>query len=192
MWAMMEKLRIIANALVRKCQVSVLVAQPEFRGEPRRVGVATDFHEAGQLELRRARELARLYGAEEVVVLSAFEVPPGYHTVMTWEQACSGLETALREQADVALARAAEALPDGPPWRIRMEEGAPGPRVAAMAQEEALDVLVLGTHARSRTAMALLGRTSEKVIDAAGCSVWAERDASSFQGFLDVLRRWAE
>ena len=61
-----------------------------------------------------------------------------------------------------------------------------------MAQEEHLDMLVIGTHGRSRTAMALLGRTSEKIIDGAGCSVWAERDAGEFQGLLDVLKGWME
>lgn len=186
------RLGSIANALVRKCQVSVLIAQPEFRGRPRRVGVACDFHDAAQLELRRAFELAALLQAEELVALGAYEVPAGYHTVMTWDEACAGLQAALTEAAEKELQAAAALVPAAPRWRLRLEEGAPASRVAAMAQDEHLDLLVLGTHVRSRAAMALLGRTSEKIIDAAGCTVWAERDAGMFQGFVAALKEWAE
>lgn len=186
------RLGSIANAVVRKCQVSVLVAHPEFRGEPKRVGVACDLHEPGQLELRRALRIGQMVGADEVVLLAAYEVPAGYHTVMSWDEACAGLEKALREVADREIAAASAAEPGSPKFRLRLEEGSPSSRVPAMAQEEHLDVLVLGTHARSRAAMALLGRVSEKIIDAAGCTVWAERDAKTFQGFLAALKEWAE
>lgn len=186
------RLGSIANSVVRKCQVSVLIAHPEFRGQPKRVGVACDFHEPGQLELRRALRLGKMFGAEELVVLAAYDVPAGYHTVMSWEDACAGLESALGEVAARELGEAEAAEPGAPGWRLRLEEGSPASRIPAMAQEEHLDVLVLGTHTRSRAAMALLGRTSEKIIDAAGCTVWAERDAGMFQGFLEALKEWAE
>lgn len=186
------RLGSIANRLVRKCQVSVLVAQPEFRGPARRIGVACDFHEDAQMELCRAMQLGKDLGVDEVVVLAAYEVPAGYHTIMTWEQACSNLESALREAGEKALAAAVQAVPGGPAWRLRLEEGSPSSRVPAMAQEEHLDLLVIGTHGRTRAAMVLLGRTSEKIIDAAGCSVWAEREAGHFQGFLAAIKEWAE
>jgi universal stress protein A len=186
------RLGSIAHRLVRRSQVSVLVAQPDFRGPVRRVGVACDFHEESQIELRRTLELATRFGAGEVVVLASYEVPAGYHTIMSWEDACSRLEAALREVAEKSLALAAAGLPGAPAWRVRMEEGPPTSRIPAMAQEEHLDLLVLGTHGRSRAAMALLGRTSEKIIDAAGCSVWAERDAGKFQGFVEMLKELAE
>lgn len=186
------RLGSIANRLLRKCQVSVLVAQPEFRGNARGVGVACDFHEDSQMELRRALEIAKTLGDDEVSVLSSYEVPAGYHTIMTWEEACTRLEAALRAAAERALTLAARSVPDAPRWKLRLEEGSPGSRVAAMAQEEHLDLLIIGTHARSRAARVLLGRTSEKIIDAAGCSVWAERDAKHFQGFLEALKEWAE
>jgi nucleotide-binding universal stress UspA family protein len=186
------RLGSIANRLVRKCQVCVLVAQPEFRGTARKLGVACDFHEDAQMELCRALELGKALGTEEVVVLAAYEVPSGYHTVMTWEEACQNLDAALREAAKRALGESSRTMPGSPPWRLRLEEGAPASRVPAMVQEEHLDLLVIGTHSRSLAAMALLGRTSEKIIDASGCSVWAERDAAHFQGFLAALKEWAE
>lgn len=182
----------IAHRLVRRSQVSVLVAQPDFRGPVQRVGVACDFYEDAQTELRRALELGKLFGTPEVVVLASYEVPAGYHTVMSWEDACSRLEAALREIAEKSMSLAATGMKGAPPWRLRLEEGSPTSRVPAMAQEEHLDLLVLGTHGRSRAAMALLGRTSEKIIDAAGCSVWAERDATKFQGFVELLKELAE
>lgn len=186
------RLGSIANRLVRKCQVSVLVAQPEFRGPARRIGVACDFHEEAQMELCRALQLGKSLGAQEVVVLASYEIPAGYHTVMTCEEACVNLDAALREAAKKALSLSTRTVPDSPVWRLRLEEGSPASRVPAMAQEEHLDVLVIGTHSRSLAALALLGRTSEKIIDAAGCSVWAERDAAHFQGFVAALKEWAE
>lgn len=186
------RLGSIAHRIVRRSQVSVLVAQPDFRGPVRRVGVACDFHEDAQVELRRALGLASLFGSSETVVLASYEVPAGYHTIMTWEDACARLEGALKEIAEKSMALAASGVEGAPPWRLRMEEGSPASRVPAMAQEEHLDLLVLGTHGRSRAAMALLGRTSEKIIDAAGCNVWAERDAAKFQGFVEMLKELAE
>lgn len=186
------RLGSIADRLLRKCQVSVLLAQPEFRGQVRRIGVSFDFHSKSHLELERALLLGKDLGAEEVVVLSAYEVPAGYHRIMTWDEACANLEKALREAGEVALTKAMAAVPGAPKWRLRLEEGSPSSRIPAMALDEHLDMLVLGTHSRSRTAMVLLGRTSEKIIDAAGCNIWAERDAGEFQGFLDVLKGWAE
>ncbi len=187
-----NRLGSIANRLLRKCQVSVFVVQPEYRGGAQRIGVAFDFHSKSHLELQRALLLGKDLGVEEVVVLSAYEVPAGYHTIMTWDEACTNLEKALREAGEVVLPKATAAVPGAPKWRLRLEEGSPASRIPAMAQEEHLDILVLGTHSRNRTAMALLGRTSEKIIDAAGCNIWAERDAEEFQGFLDVLKGWAE
>ena len=155
----------------------------------RRVGVATDFHEASNLELARAAQLAAVFASEELVALCAYEVPVGYHTIMTWEQASSGIERSLREHADAALAAI---VPHAPPLRLCLHEGPPTSRIPAMARDEHLDLLVLGTHARTRPASALMGRTSEKIIHAAGCSVWAGRDPTRYQRVLDALRELAQ
>ncbi len=187
------RLGSIANRLVRKCQVSVLVAHPEFRGPVTRIGVACDFHEESQMELQRAIMLADIFDIKEVTVLSSYEVPAGYHTIMTWDEACEKLEAALRESAKSALEQANKSTEaEAPKWNLRLEEGSPTSRIPAMAKEEHLDMLVLGTHGRTRVGMVLLGRTSEKIIDGAGCSVWAEREAGRFEGFLDALKEWAE
>ena len=137
--------------------------------------------------------LASVFGITEVSVLASYEVPAGYHTLMTWDEACEKLEAALRESAKSALEQANKSTKaDAPEWKVRLEEGSPASRIAAMAKEEHLDMLIFGTHGRTRIGMALLSRTSEKIVDAAGCSVWAEREAGRFEGFLDALKEWSE
>lgn len=185
----------VADQLVRKSPVSVLVVQPEFRGEFRRIGVATDLSAASALAVRRAVDLAVRLHLPSVTVLHAYEVPSGYHLVTSWEQACRRMETvaeeAAREMTDRILGEARSRQGGGaklPTVKVRLAEGPAARRVPQMAEEERLDVLVIGTHGRTSAALALLGRTSEKIIRNATCSVWAEKSPMIFQNFLAAMR----
>ena len=180
------RLGSVADRLLRASPVSVVVALPEFRGEIQRVGMACDLHAENDEFLIRAVEVASRLGVPEVVLLGSYEVPSGYHMVLTWEEACEKIAHALREHADAMIARVARVAP-GVAIRVRIEEGPPASRIPALALEERLDLLVLGTHTRTAPAQVLLGRISEKIIDAAGCSVWAEKSPRRYQRFIDAL-----
>jgi len=179
----------IANELVRTFPVSVLVAQPEFRGESfRRIGVATDFSEESMIAVRRAFELAKTFGVGEVAVLHAYQVPVGYHTITSYQDASASLEKVAQRLGEEMIEKVRSEMGDCPRVRFVMAEGDAERRVPEMATREELDLLVLSTHSRTRSAIVLLGRTTEKIINNVSCSVWAERGPSLKQGMLDALK----
>lgn len=177
-----------AEMLVRKCQVSVLVVPPEFRGEFARIGVASDLSDEAGIGIRRALQLGATLGLKEIVLLHTYCVPRGYHTILTWEEACERLEKVARQRAEEVVAGAAAETPGAPPVRIVIEQGAAGATLPKLAKREGLDLLVMATHGRSSAALLLLGNTTEKLVRSAPCSVWAEKSPSLFQGFMEAMK----
>jgi nucleotide-binding universal stress UspA family protein len=178
----------IANELVRSFPVSVLVVQPEFREDGfKRIGVASDFTDESLIAVRRAIQLTRTFGDAELVVLHAYQVPVGYHTISSYEEASESLEKVAGRLGEEMIEKVRAECGDIK-VRFVMSEGAPEQRVPEMADQEGLDLLVVSTHSRSRSALILLGRTTEKIIKAVNCSVWAERGPSLKQGMLEALK----
>lgn len=180
------RLGSVADRILRYAPVSVLVVTPEFRGEFRRLGVATDFSDGSDLALRRAAWLAAKLGIDEVTLLHLFEVPPGHHMIASWEDTCRRLQAVFEQLADDQARRV---LGEGPPRvRARVAEGSPHTGVPRLAHEDGLDLVVLSTHSRTRAASALLGHTSERIIRHASCSIWAEKSPGLMQNVLAALR----
>ncbi len=182
------RLGSIAERIVRESLVSVLVVPGGFGGEFRRVGVATDFDEGSDLALRRAGALCRVVGSKELGVLHAFAVPAGHHMIASWEDTCRRLKAVSDQLAAEQSQRVLGPGAGGLALRFRSEEGAEAEVVTRLASEEKLDVLVMGAQSRTRAAAALLGHTSEKVIQGAECAVWAEKAPDLAQGFLEAMK----
>ncbi len=182
------KLGSIANKLVRQSPVSTLVVPPEFRGEFSRIGVATDLTEAAGLGVERALQLGALLGHEEIVLMHAFTIPVGYHQFCTREEAVEKIHAVSHERAETLLSRVRERVPNAPKVKIVLEEGPAGSHIPAMAQREGVDLLVLNTHTRSKSALLLLGRTTEHILAESTCAVWAEKSPQVYQGFLHALK----
>lgn len=179
----------IANELVRTFPVSVVVAQPEFRDESfERIGVATDFSEESMIAVRRAINLAKTFGIDELVVLHAYQVPVGYHTITSYHEASDALAKVAHRLGEEMIEKVRAEFGDCPKVRFVMAEGDAERRVPEMATMEKLDLLIVSTHSRTRSALVLLGRTTEKIIKASTCSVWAERGPSLKQGMMDALK----
>jgi len=182
-----DQLGSIADRLVRHCQVPTLVIQPEFRGSYQRIGVASDLDDEQPVELRRALDLAKLFGADRIDLITAWEVPHGYHTVLTYEEAAQKLEAITRERAEALIARARRE--DDAEVRVVTRLGSPRAAVPDAAREEGIELLVMSTHYRTNKAAAiLLGRTTERILAKVYCSVWAETAPELRQTFLEALR----
>lgn len=178
----------VATDLVRRSPVPTLVVQPEFRGPFMKIGVASELHDPSEPALRRAGELAGLLGVQEIALLHAYSVPVGYHTITTWEGACAQLERVAQEMAQRTIAGAAAHSPAGCRWRVVIGEGSPGTAVPRLALQEQLDLIVLGTHSRTAPARLLLDRTSEQIVHAASCSVWAEKTTGGLESLFSAFR----
>lgn len=181
------RLGSIADRVVRHCQVSSLVVQPEFRGGYTTLGVASDLDEDAHQEVPRALEVARHLGVDEVVLMHAYELPHGYHTIMTREEATERIERSFREQAERILAR--NRGPEDPKVRVELRQGRPSKAIPELVAEHGIDLLVIGAaYHTSKAAAALLGRTTEHILRDVPCSVWAETTPEMREGFLEVLK----
>ncbi len=174
----------VADRVVRKCPVSVLVADPVFRGEFKRIGVATDFSAESEVAVRRAMELARLSGVQEVMLLHAYELPRGFHTIMSYEEAQSRMEAVAAERA---AAWRASLAGEGVDLILRTTHSSAGRGVPELAELERLDLVVVHTHGRSRPAMFMMERKTEKILGGCTCSVWAEKSPEMYQGMVEAL-----
>lgn len=181
------RLGSIADRVVRHCQVSSLVVQPEFRGDYTSIAVASDIDTEAHEELPRALAIAKSLGVKTITLMHAYELPHGYHTVMTREEACQRIEQSYRERADDLLKQVRS--DDDPQVTIVLREGRPSAAIPALVAEHAIDLLVIGAAYRtSKAAAALLGRTAEHILREVPCSVWAETTPEMRESFLDGLR----
>lgn len=181
------RLGSIADRVLRHCQVSTLVVDPDFRGSFTNIAVACDLDAEDPVELRRGLDLARSLGAGSVTLVHAYEIPHGYHTILTHEEAKERLERVWTESAEALIARVR--VEGDPEVSVRAAQGSPASAVPRLVGEIGADLLVLGTHFRvSKAAAVMLGRTSEKILNAVDCSVWSETCPSLHQGFLDAIK----
>lgn len=178
----------VAARVARKIPVSVLIALPEFRGDIKSVGVATSLTPDSDLAILRAAELAAKFGLKEVALLHAYTVPAGFERYCSWDEAKNKLEDVARKRADETIERLQPLLPPGITLRFHVREGPKGKAVPALAGDLKLDLLVLSTHGRSSSAIAILGHTTETIINNAPCSVWTETSPSKVQGFFEAMK----
>ena len=128
----------------------------------RKILAATDFGESSALALELAADLAQRYGAELVLV----------HVV---EPQASLLAGTLTPDASTPSATAQQGLTAGVE---RAQETVPGAKgvllnghsaeqILAFVETSAIDLIVVGTHGRGRTARLLLGSVAEKLVRSA-------------------------
>lgn len=181
------RLGSIATSAARHCPVPVLVVEPTFRGEFARIAVASDLDVDAHIELRRGLWLGRALGARSITLIKAYELPMGYHTILTEEQAVAKLTEACELQAGELIASARR--DDDPQVEVVCEEGSTPSAVARVCQARGIELLVLATHLRtSEGAGVLLGRTTERILNAVDCSVWAETTPELKQGWWEAIR----
>ncbi|MCB9844702.1 MAG: universal stress protein [Phycisphaeraceae bacterium] len=177
----------IAHRVVRHNPVSTLIVQPEFRGMYRRIGVACDLDAGQHPELRRSLDVARLLGVKDVTMLHAYELPMGYHTILSEEQAHEKLRRLGTEQFEEAVNKVRTA--SDPEMTLKFAQGAPGRSIPTLAAELGIELLFMSTHHRtSDTFGALLGRTTEKILNAVDCSFWTETSPEMQHGIIDALK----
>jgi nucleotide-binding universal stress UspA family protein len=82
----------------------------------------------------------------------------------------------LRDAAHQKLAAAIDALPGKkPPIDAVVTEGRPSTTIAAYAEKNAVDLIVVGTHGRGTLGRAFLGSVADNVIRQAECPVMVVR-----------------
>jgi nucleotide-binding universal stress UspA family protein len=165
---------LTAERVIRKSDVPALLVQRSAEEPYRRALLAIDLSDAS----RRVVELAIALVPPEVDVLRAvhaFHVPFadwfGAETLDAYRREC-------RDGAGAALQRV-EAMfePLGVHCRAVVREGEPRTALLREVVKTGADLVVLGTHARSGVAHALLGSVAEWMVGVAPCDVAVTRPA---------------
>lgn len=182
----------LVKRLLRKCPCPVWVIEPTRNRTPR-VLAAVNPH-PGEEELNRtilelAASMVDRYGGDLHVVHAwslYSEEPEG--TVFNFTPAITA--EALRAETLAASQQALdELLASGTyadaPWNVHLVEGPAEHVIPELVREHGIDLLVMGTIARSGYKGIVIGNTAERVLDEVRCSVMAVKPA----GFVSPIPR---
>ena len=135
--------------------------------------LAVDFYEQGDLVANKAKAIAVKYQAKLSIVHVVDNLPvmdTNYGIDIPFNM---DLTTELMAGSKKRLTHLAEklAVPTERPW---LEMGSPKTEIVRVAQENDVDLIVLGSHGRHGLAL-LLGSTANSVLHYATCDVLAVR-----------------
>jgi universal stress protein A len=129
-----------------------------------------DFSDHASYALRWGASLAERYGAQ-ILLLHVIPETVGEMSMhgSAWEQVIMALEAKVETQLfEVALME----LKDGLRVDVRVAVGKPAEEIVRVAREDAVDLIVMGTHGHTGLHYMLLGSTAETVFRTAPCPVF--------------------
>lgn len=135
--------------------------------------LAVDFYEHCEAVANRANDLAIKYQAKLSIIHVVDSMPITDATYGADIPFNMDLTTELMEGAKKRLAKLAEKL-DIPKERLWLEMGSPKIEIIRVAEENKVDLIVVGSHGRHGLAL-ILGSTANGVLHHATCDVLAVR-----------------
>ena len=142
----------------------------------KRILVTTDFSDESKTALPYAAAFAQRFGGE-IALLNVVESPSHF----------TGLESViLLQTGDAAMGRvykgldklAGQAFPSKTPVTTHARTGKPLHEITNAARELEADLIIMATHGYSGLKHALIGSTTERVVQLAPCPVLAVRDTA--------------
>ena len=157
----------------------------------RHILLALDFSEPEKDVIKKARQLAETFRAKLSILHVLDDIPmpdTPYGTKIPLEE---DSRYELLESEKLKFKKVAHELGVGPTCRW-MVWGVPGPEIVRMAEEENVDLIIVGSHGRHGLAL-LLGSTANNVLHHAGCDVMAIRlpDESTVDQSLEEIAQGA-
>lgn len=169
--------------LLRKCPCPVWLVKPAWSQAPNRILAAVD------LEWENEDETTTTLNTRILALAAALAAARGgeLHVVYAWNLFCEALLHSGRADVDMTKAlaqtrgfyarRLARLLQDCPLNAGRVHrhllKGDPEAVVPALAEQEAISLIVMGTVARTGIGGLLIGNTAEKLLSRVDCSVLA-------------------
>lgn len=141
----------------------------------KKILVPTDFSENAKSGTDYARGLAKVFGAE--VILLHVCAPPFYQAGYginpeTIVEMLASIERAIEEQLEIAKKATASG---GVKVTTMVRQGIPAYEIVEAAKEQGADLIVVATHGHTGVKHFLLGSTAEKVVRTAPCPVLTVR-----------------
>jgi nucleotide-binding universal stress UspA family protein len=148
-----------------------------------RILVPTDFSETADAALEYAKALAGQLGAS-LHLLHVFSNP--YDVAAYAPEVYAPMPPAMRERAleearECLLTRLTPAEERRFGGTRAVVTGLTAPQIVTYANEQAIDLIVMGTHGRRGVAHLLLGSVAEHVVRTAACPVLTVRDPGTRQ-----------
>ena len=163
--------------LLRNCPCPVWVTRPEEIPEEFKILVASDFSDVSQLALDVAINGSQMTDAK-VTLLHALDTHLGQRMLLTGlrTEELQDFQNKLREQAEQKLHEQLSrtdyrTLTHG--VRVDIVEGPADVVILDAIEEQQIDLLVMGTIARSGLSGMLVGNTAEQLLTQVPCSVLA-------------------
>jgi nucleotide-binding universal stress UspA family protein len=143
----------------------------------KKVLVPTDFSDSARQALRYGLSFAKEYGAELVLLHVVENLTVGYASDL-FPVPMAEVFQEISGYAKTELAKlAAEAREKGVAVTELVAQGKPSAEIIRYAAENAVDMIVLGTHGKGMLDQALFGSTTERVVRRAPCPVLTVRPA---------------
>lgn len=160
--AVHDALSASAVTLVRKAPCSVFIVPASIEPRFKRILVPIVFTPRCRESLEVAVAIAGQTPGASIVVQNVYSVPIGYHkTGRTYEDFASSMRKLVERQWGDFLPQVAI---DTVPWSIRFDLGNKvAGTILAVAQEMDAELIVIGSHGRTRPAGVLLGHVAESV-----------------------------
>jgi universal stress protein A len=137
--------------------------------ELRKILMPFDFSDHARHALRWGVSLAKQYGAQMVLL---HVIPEVLEEVSARESAGEQLVIDLTADIKVHLQELADQeAREGGIVQVKVVDGEPAEEILRVAHQEAVDLIVIGTHGRSGLPHLVLGSTAEAVVRAAPCPV---------------------
>lgn len=141
-----------------------------------RILLATDFSKSSSHALGYAVLMAQKFSSE-ILLLHVVQPPPPIVSdfAYTGAELLDGSASIIRQAQDRMGALIEDIAHAGIRVTMHCREGLPYDEVMTMASEQAVDLIVLGTHGLTGLSHVLLGSVAEKVVRNARCPVLTVR-----------------
>jgi nucleotide-binding universal stress UspA family protein len=141
----------------------------------KRILLPTDFSESARHALTYATSFAREYKAEVLLLHVVENLTVGYASDLFPVPMAEVFEE-ISGYAKIEVGKlATEVRAKGVTVREQVVQGKPSLEILRIAREEAVDMIVLGTHGKGLLDQALFGSTAERVLRKAPCPVLTVR-----------------
>lgn len=158
--------------LIRYCPIPVWATSPIQEKKLDRLLVSVDFSDVSKKTVRIADELAEVTGAEKILLhcarypglMSARRMPDADRAVAEYVES---VRDKINEEIDQLLGnRRSE-------WKVLVKDSDVIVTVEEIANNHDVDLVIMGTVARTGLAGFLVGNTAEKILGELSANVWA-------------------
>ncbi len=154
---------IVSSKIARRCPCSLLLVTQDFRSDYKKVLVPVDFSAHAAQAMQRAQELSSA-PSTELLMLHVFRVPAGYSRIgKSYEEFKQIMESHARKDGRRFLDKY-NFPPDTPCVYLATDDGKQAELTYAFAEENGVDLMVIGSRGRTAAAAVLIGSMAEKIV----------------------------